>query len=171
MKPTRAELKRERELSLTKSGRETLLNEAIQKLTPMANYLASPGGMCEPGDLVSIGYLAMRAAIDRWEPRPGVTFWGYARASVKSAMVRALKNAITPQLLDPVDVDRLSESEPEPLPEIEGLTPFQRRVVDMRLLQRPKASEQETAKALGATRQRVREELWQALQILGQQTR
>jgi DNA-directed RNA polymerase sigma subunit (sigma70/sigma32) len=165
-KATPADLKRERKLAGSKRGRAALLAEMVDRLPVLANQLGKPGNLCEPGDLVSVGYLAMQAAMERWKPRPGIPFWAYAKPSVRSAMVRALMGAATPQPVEPIEPDMFPASPAAQSTVLDALTSTQRRVVEMRLLQRPIATERETCKVLGLTRDEVRVAMWEALESL-----
>ena len=163
---TKAELAQEKQWSTTPEGHHSILLASIERLTPLACHFAKRGGICEPDDLISIGWIAMGKCIKRWVPQVGVPFWSYAKPFVKAAMVRAVKEAATPQPDTPIDPDTTPMPMEEDRLTLEGLTATQRAVIEMRLLQVPRASEQETRKALGLSLRELRKELWEALGIL-----
>jgi RNA polymerase sigma factor (sigma-70 family) len=161
---TEAELAQEEEWSATPAGREIILKACLERLEILARHFTKRGNLCEPDDLVSVGFIALTEAMARWEPRPGIPFWAYAKQSVKSAMVRALKAATTPQA--EIDPDIMPAKASGEVPILEGLTPRQRQIVEMRLLQTPQQSEREICRDLGLSLPDLRQELWQALETL-----
>lgn len=161
---TNAELAQEKEWSTTSAGREIILKGCLERLQILACHFTKRGNLCEPDDLVSVGFLALNEAMARWEPRPGIPFWAYAKQSVRSAMVRALKASTTPQA--EVDPDMMPAKASGEVPILEGLTPIQRQIVEMRLLQSPQQSEQQICRDLGISLPDLRRDLWQALETL-----
>jgi RNA polymerase sigma factor (sigma-70 family) len=163
---TPSEIRLERRRARTPQGREQILADTLPRMQDLAGRLTRPGQLCEPGDLLSIGYLAAEHALGRWVPKPGVPFWAYAKAFVRAAMFRALSEASTPQPDSPVDPDVTVRPDEESNPycdAIEALPTSQRRAIELRLLQSPPATEREAAKELGLTLPEFRALLWQAL--------
>ena len=154
-----------------KEDKTAILLDAAEQMRPMAYHFAKSGELCEPGDLLSAGYIAMAKAIEGWEPRPGIPFWAYAKPFVRTAMLGAIKAAQTPQLPSPPPMELFVSACPPGQnvlinEHLQALPELQRKVIGMRLLQSPRVAEGEASRALGISRSRLRRELWEAISAL-----
>jgi RNA polymerase sigma factor (sigma-70 family) len=157
----------EHEHAGTPAGRRLVLDSLLPFIERAAHRYSQPGKVCEPGDLVSIGYMAAARKIEHWQPRPGVPCWAYLKPFVRSAMSKAVREANTPTDYDPEFLPcQLNEGPTEHERKLAKLPEAQRRVVEMRLIQTPRATEREAAKVLGVNVREIRRLLWQALETL-----
>lgn len=149
----------------TPAGREAMLEAIMPRLEVLAASYTRPGRVCEPGDLITLGWVEARRVLGRWEPRPGVPFWAYAKPFVRAVMRRAVMGAQTPSECDPeiLQMEAPPSSGKRWEAKLECLSPFEKEVVEWRLLAQPRPCETEVAKKLGVTAAEVREALWVAL--------